>query len=57
MDNKIFKNKKIIGKPNLNKKTKKFFGQPKINLIFNFARQRWEKLKTTVHREFFLKKS
>ena len=56
MDNKIFKNKKIIGKPNLNKKTKKFFGQPKINLIFNFARQRWEKLKTTVHREWLFKK-
>ena len=81
MNNKILKNQKILGKPNLNKKTKKitklcsntrrayvfnnrrpqkipkkFFGPPKINLIFNFACQRWEKLKTTVHREGLLKK-
>ena len=35
---------------------KKFFGPPKINLIFNFSCQRWEKLKTTVHKEGLLKK-
>ena len=29
MDNKIFKNKKIIGKPNLNKKQKSFLDNQK----------------------------